>query len=677
MLVALAGNQNCGKTTLFNALTGSNQHVGNFPGVTVDSKIGYIKGYNEIEICDLPGIYSLSPYSNEEIVSRDFLIKKHPDVILNIIDVTNIERNLYLTLQLAELGIPMIICLSMMDEMTSSGNSVDIKGLENKLGIKCIPVIASKGEGIDDIIHTIRHIYKNTLKANVIDLCPDTSPVHRAIHGMMTQITDHAQEYHVPVRYAATHLLEGDMLVADEINLSENERDIVGHMIKEMTDETGYDNEVTMAMMRYDYIDNLCKLFVKKVNIHTYEQERSLKIDRIVTNKWLAFPLFILIMGLVFYLTFDLIGGNLQTLLDKLISGSDSFSGLIGMLREVMENAGYSTVSISILCDGILSGVGSVLTFLPIVILLFFFLSLLEDSGYMARIAFIMDKPLRKIGLSGRSFVPMLIGFGCSVPAVMSARTLASEKEKRLTLGIIPFMPCTAKLPIMASLCIGFFSTKPNFLIILCIYLFSVSLGILLMAVIHKIKHSKATPFMMELPAYRIPTLKNTIILMWEKVKDFLHKAFTIILVASFVIWFLSSFNYQLLFCGEGNIHGLGLEDSLLAYISKFIVYLFYPIGVTDWRIASAIITGLSAKEAVVSTMGILSLTSPINMNIAQSIAFYTFVLLYMPCFATYSAYASELKSFKKATVYMLVQTLIAYLLAALLFGVISLFLLI
>lgn len=659
MKLALVGNQNCGKTTLFNNLTGSSQRVGNFPGVTVESKQGFIKD-KDLEIIDLPGIYSLSPYSEEEIVTRNYLIKEEPDIILNIIDVTNIERNLYLTLQLIELGKPMIIALNMMDEMIGSGNVVNITKLSEKLGVKCLPIIASKGEGVKELLKEAEYIGRNQILPKVLDICSEESPIHRAIHSVMLQILDHSKKYRIPARYAATHLLEEDRVLEKELHLSQNEIEIIEHMIKEMETETGYDNEISVAMMRYEFIDNICKETVKRKNIQTKEQVRSNKIDNILTNKYFAFPIFFLLLGFIFYLTFDLIGGNLQGLLEILLENGTE------KIRSAMTKASFSPFSISLLCDGIIGAVGSVMTFLPVVVLLFFFLSLLEDSGYMARIAFIMDKPLRKIGLSGRSFVPMLVGFGCSVPAVMSTKTLTSKKDKKLTLMLIPFMPCTAKLPILTVLCAAFFG-KFAFWVMLLIYVASIILGILVAAIIQLIKRSKPSPFMLELPAYRIPTCKNTIILMWEKAKDFIKKAFTIVFIASLVIWFLSSFDLKLNFISGSS------NDSILANIARFITPIFNPIGVYDFEVTSAIIAGLSAKESVVSTLEILSFNLG-NISLLQGFSLLMFLILYMPCIATFSVMCKELKSHKLGIMYMLCQTIFAYLVSLAIFQIGRLF---
>ncbi len=654
MIVALVGNQNCGKTTLFNELTGSNQHVGNFPGVTVDAKVGKIKEVREnIEIVDLPGIYSLTPYSSEEILTRDFILKEHPDVILNIVDATNIERNLYLTLQLAELGVPMVLALNMIDEVKSAGNSIDILKLEEKLGIKVCAISASKHEGIEELINQIKKIGLSQELPKISDLCKPNSPVHRAIHSMMILIGDHAEKHNYPIRYVSTRVIEGDTELENEIGLNDNEKDVIGHIVKEMENDAGLDREAALALMRYDFIDNVCKDTVIRTNPFTKEQIRSNKIDKILTNKWLAFPIFILIMGLVFYLTFGLIGFYLSEWFGLTI---DSF---VELIRGGMVSIGFNQIVISLVCDGILGGVGSVLSFIPTIITLFFFLSLLEDSGYMARIAFIMDKPLRKLGLSGKSFVPMLIGFGCSVPAIMSARTLTSERDKKLTIFLIPFMSCSAKLPIFTVLTVAFFGAKST-LVMITMYVLGIIMAVITSALIKMIVKGKPTPFMLELPAYRMPGSKSTLLLMWEKAKDFIKKAFTIIFAATIIIWFLQSFNTKLYYVTDN-------EESILAVIAKLISPIFRPLGFDDWRITSAVISGLSAKESVVSTLDVLLGDAVLIGDVLTPLAGFsllTFILLYMPCIAAYAAEKKELNSFKLATFYMILQTAIAYLAA-------------
>lgn len=658
MLIALVGNQNCGKTTLFNVLTGSNQHVGNFPGVTIDSKIGSIKNSKEeMQVVDLPGIYSLSPYSNEEIVTRDFILKNKPDIILNIVDATNIERNLYLTLQLAELNIPMVIALNMMDEVRNSGNSIDLNKLEEELGIEVCAISASKNEGVQELIKHIERIASNHLLPQKSDICSSNSAIHRAIHAMMTLVEDHAIRKNYPIRYVATRLIEGDHLLEKEICLSENELDMLSHIVKEMETDEHLDREAAMAAMRYAYIDDIANKTVHRVNHYTKEQIMSKKIDRILTNKYLAFPIFIIIMGLVFYLTFGLIGYYLSAWLGQ---GIDA---LIELVRTGMENVKMNPVLTSLVCDGALGGVGSVLSFIPTIVTLFFFLSLLEDSGYMARIAFIMDKPLRKLGLSGRSFVPMLIGFGCSVPAIMASRTLTSDRDKKLTIMLTPYMSCSAKLPVFSVLTAAFFGqTAP--LVMISLYLIGIIIAVIVASISQIITKGKPTPFMMELPTYRFPSAKTTLMLMWDKAKDFIKKAFTIIFVAALVIWVLKTFDFRF------NI--VNSEDSILATISKFITPIFNPIGITDWRITSAVITGLTAKESILSTLDLLLVDTSITaiMNNLQGFTLLVFVLLYMPCIATFATIKHELNSTWKAVGYMALQTVVAYIVAMLIYQV-------
>lgn len=663
MKVALVGNQNCGKTTLFNALTGSNQHVGNFPGVTIDSKVGLIKNQKEkIEVVDLPGIYSLSPYSKEEIVTRDYILLNKPDIILNIIDATNIERNLYLTLQLAELDIPMVLALNMMDEVKSAGNSVDLNRLEKELGIEACAISASKNEGIAELVEHIIRIANEHSLPKITDICDEGSPVHRAIHGMMTLISDHAQRLKYPLRFIASRLIEGDSILENEIDLSENEKDMLEHIVLEMETDMKLDREAAMASMRYDFIDKVSASCVHRINEKTKEQIRSTKIDKILTNKYLAFPIFILIMGLIFYLTFGLIGYYLSEWLGM---GIDV---LIELIRKGMENINVNPTVTSLVCDGALGGVGSVLSFIPTIVVLFFFLSILEDSGYMARVAFIMDRPLRKLGLSGRSFVPMLIGFGCSVPAVMASRTLTSDRDKRLTIMLTPFMSCSAKLPVFTLLTAAFFGGRSP-LVMISLYLIGIVMAIIIAAISHLIIKGKPTPFMMELPTYRMPGTKTTLLLLWDKAKDFIRKAFTIIFAASLVIWFLQSFNFRLYYVSDN-------EHSMLASIARFITPVFKPIGANDWRITAGLITGLSAKESIVSTLEMLLNGAPLTtiMTAFQAFTILLFILLYMPCVATFAAMRRELNSTGMAVLFMLGQTIIAYLVALSVYQIGSLF---
>ena len=664
MRVALVGNQNCGKTTLFNCLTGSSQRVGNFPGVTVDSKIGTIRGVKEkIEVVDLPGIYSLSPYSNEEIVTRDFILHNDVDLILNIIDATNIERNLYLTLQLMELGKPMLLAVNMMDEVRKAGNSIDQNKLEDELGIELCSISAAKGEGIGELIEHIKKIGASGELPKKQDICPTDSPVHQAIHAMMHLLSDHSSRYHLPIRYLASRIVEGDALLEDEAQLSDNEKDMVGHIVKEMEKDCGLDREAAVISMRYEYIDKVCADCVKRVSELTESQRKSQAIDKVLTNKWAAFPIFILIMGLVFYLTFGLIGKYLSDWLEM------GITALVDLTEGAMESVSINPVVVSLVCDGVMGGIGSVLSFLPTVVTLFFFLSLLEDSGYMARIAFIMDKPLRKLGLSGRSFVPMLIGFGCSVPAVMASRTLTSDRDKKLTIFLIPFMSCSAKLPVFTLLTAAFFGVYSP-LVMIGLYLLGIAVAVLSSAASKALVKGKPSPFMMELPTYRLPGVKTTLRLMWDKAVDFIKKAFTVIFVATVIVWFLQSFDYRLNFVTDN-------EQSLLSYIGRFLTPVFYPFGVTDWRLSSAILTGLTAKESIVSTLDLLLSGESIQsvMNGLQAFAVLVFVLLYMPCVATFAAMRKELGKTWMAVLYMFLQTLIAYLLATLIYQLGNLFL--
>ena len=663
MLVALVGNQNCGKTTLFNVLTGSNQHVGNFPGVTVDSKIGIIKNQrSKIEVVDLPGIYSLSPYSNEEIVTRDFILKNRPDIILNIVDATNIERNLYLTLQLAELNLPMVIALNMMDEVKNAGNSIDLNTLEDELGIEVCSISAVKNEGVEELIEHIKRISSEHKLPKKKDICNSESPVHRAIHAMMNLIEDHAKSFNYPLRFVASRLIEGDSILEEEIELSDNEKDMLGHIVKEMENDSNLDREACLAKMRYEYIDLLSAKCVHRVNNYTKEQIISNRIDKVLTNKFFAFPIFIFIMGLIFYLTFGLIGSFLSDILE---SGINSF---INLTRNGLENINMNPVVISLVCDGIIGGIGSVLSFIPIIVILFLFLSILEDSGYMARIAFIMDKPLRKLNLSGRSFVPMLIGFGCSVPAVMATRTLTSERDKKLTIFLVPFMSCSAKLPVFSLLTAAFFGHNAVW-VMMGLYVIGILIAIVMAAISKIIIKGKPTPFMMELPTYRLPSAKTTLLLMWDKAKDFIKKAFTIIFVASLIIWFLQSFDFHLYYVTNN-------EQSILASISKTITPIFSLIGINDWRLTASLITGLSAKESIVSTLSLLLGNTAIESVISslQGFSMLVFILLYMPCIATFATIKRELKSTKKAVLFMIIQTIIAYIISMIVFQVGSLF---
>ena len=627
------GNQNCGKTTLFNQLTGSNQHVGNFPGVTVDRKDGSVKGYPNTNITDLPGIYSMSPYSSEEIVSRNFVLNEHPKAIINIVDATNIERNLYLTMQLLEMDIPMVVALNMMDEVTGNHGSIDVNTIEGMLGVPVIPISAAKNEGVDELVKHALHIAKyqeHPLRQDFCDKQDHGGAVHRCIHAVEHLIEDHAESADIPVRFAATKAIEGDHLIIEKLKLDQNETETLLHIVKQMETERGLDRSAAIADMRFDFIEKLCEQTVVKPK-ESKERIRSEKIDRILTGKYTGIPCFIAIMALVFYLTFNVVGAALQKLLelgiDKLAQVTDA----------AMAAAKVNGALRSLVIDGIFTGVGSVLSFLPIIVTLFFFLSLMEDSGYIARVAFMMDKLLRKIGLSGRSIVPMLIGFGCTVPAVMATRTLTSERDRKMTILLTPFMSCTAKLPIYAFF-VSVFFPKQGGIIMTGLYLFGILVGILV-AFLYKgtLFKGEPVPFVMELPNYRLPSPKNVGQLLWEKAKDFLQKAFSVILIATIVVWLLQSFD----------IHFNMVEDSgesILAGISGLLVPLFRPLGLGDWRICTSLISGFMAKESVVSTLevlfgaGIGTVLSPV-----AAAALLTFSLLYTPCVAAIAAIKREL----------------------------------
>lgn len=656
MIFALIGNQNCGKTTLFNQLTGSNQHVGNFPGVTVEKKEGKVHG-RDVSVVDLPGIYSLSPYTSEEIVTRDFLLKEHPDGIINIVDATNIERNLYLSLQLIELHIPTVLALNMMDEVRQSGGSIDIAALSEDLGIPIVPISASKNEGVADLCEVaVKTVRDNRLPARM-DFCD--GPVHRAIHSTAHMVEDHAEAAGIPLRFAATRLVDGDQPTIDALKLNENELDILQHTVHEMEEALGTDREAALADMRYTYIEKVSRRSVHKPH-DTKEQKRSIKIDRWLTDKYLAIPIFLVIMSLVFYLTFGLIGPVLSGWMEALI-------GFLTNLADTgLTAAGVSAPIHSLVIDGVFSGVGSVLSFLPTIVVLFFFLSMLEDSGYMARVAFVMDKLLRKIGLSGRSFVPMLIGFGCSVPAIMATRTLASDRDRKMTIMLTPFMSCSAKLPIYSVFAMAFFPNS-SALVMIGLYLLGILVGILVGLLLKNVLfRGKPVPFVMELPAYRMPAPKSIVLHMWEKAKDFLRKAFTIIFAATIVIWLLQNFNWQFQMVADA-------ADSMLASIGAFVAPIFAPLGIADWRISTALLTGLTAKEAVVSTFAVLlsagasadlpallgSLFTPLT-----AVSFLVFTLLYMPCVAAFAAIRREMGSLWQAFGMMAFQTGVAWVVA-------------
>lgn len=649
---ALVGNQNCGKTTLFNVLTGSNQHIGNFPGVTVDRKDGVIKGYPDTLITDLPGIYSMSPYSSEEIVTREFLLMDKPKGIINILDATNIERNLYLSMQLMELGIPMVIALNMMDEVRVNGGSVRINAIEELLGVPVIPISAAKGEGIEELVSHAIHVAKYQEKPQISDFCSKDSAVHRCIHGIMSLISDHADKAGYPERFAASKVVEGDSLVLKHLELEQNEKEMIEHIIVQMEEECGMDRASAIADMRFAYIEDVCKNTVVKPR-ESKERIRSQKIDKLLTGKYTGIPMFIAIMGLVFYLTFNVIGAALSNVLDILITFVKN--GVDNLLTAMNVNS----VLHALIIDGIFNGVGSVLSFLPIIVTLFFFLSILEDSGYMARVAFIMDKLLRKLGLSGRSIVPMLIGFGCSVPGVMASRTLSSERDRRMTVLLTPFMSCSAKVPIYAFFSAAFF---PHYaaLVMIGMYFIGIIVGIIMAFIFKKtLFKGEPVPFVMELPNYRMPGAKNVVHLLWEKAKDFLQKAFSIIFIATILIWFMQNFDIRLNVVADS-------RQSILAVLAGMITPLFKPLGFGDWRLVTAILTGVMAKESVVSTISIL-FGSTIEMvsviSAAGAMSFLVFCLLYTPCVAAIASVKKELGG-KWAAYVVVIQCVVAWIAA-------------
>lgn len=630
---ALVGNQNCGKTTLFNQLTGSNQHVGNFPGVTVDRKDGPIKGYKNTLVTDLPGIYSMSPYSNEEIVSRNFVLDDKPEAIINIVDATNIERNLYLTMQLLEMNIPMVVALNMMDEVTGNGGTIDVNGMESMLGVPVVPISAAKNEGVDELIKHAIHIAKYQERPGRQDFCDENDfggAVHRCIHSIAHLIEDHAETAGIPVRFAASKLIEGDSLILEKLNLDKNEIETLEHVVIQMEKERGLDRSAAIADMRFSFIEKVCEKTVVKPK-ESKERLRSEKIDRILTGKYTAIPCFIAIMAAVFILTFNVIGAGLQKLLEM---GIDALTVAVD---KGLSAAGVNSALHSLVIDGIFAGVGSVLSFLPIIVTLFFFLSLMEDSGYIARVAFFMDKLLRKIGLSGRSIVPLLIGFGCTVPAVMSTRTLPSERDRKMTVLLTPFMSCTAKLPIYAFFVSAFFPGKGG-IVMTALYFLGIAVGILVAFIFKKtLFKGEAVPFVMELPNYRLPGIKNVAQLLWEKAKDFLQRAFTVILIATMVVWFLQSFNWHFNMVSDSS-------ESILASVAGFIAPVFAPLGLGDWRVVTSLISGFMAKESVVSTLEILFGSSVSTaFTTLSAVSLLVFSLLYTPCVAAISSIRREL----------------------------------
>ena len=650
MIFALAGNQNCGKTTLFNALTGSNQHVGNFPGVTVDQKSGEVKGYRDCSVVDLPGIYSLRTYTQEEIVTRDFILNQKPDGIINIVDATNIERNLYLTLQLLTLRVPMVLALNMMDEVRANGGTVDVQKLSEDLGIPVVPITAAKGEGVSELMDRAVETAKNRVLPKVYDFCAADSPVHRCVHAVVHLIEDHAERLGLPTRFCAAKLIEGDEAMADRLELDQNERELLEHCVVQMETENGLDRNASLADMRYSFIEKVTADAVVKCQ-ESREHKRSVKLDRVLTGKYTALPVFFGIMLLIFYLTFNVIG---QGLSDLLAAGIDYVTaGVDGALTAY----GINPVVHSLIIDGIFAGVGSVLSFLPIIVTLFFFLSILEDTGYMARVAFVMDKLLRKIGLSGRSIVPMLIGFGCSVPAIMATRTVSSDRDRKMTIMLTPYMSCSAKIPIYGFFTAAFF-TEHKALVMISLYVLGMAVGILAALVMKNTAFKgKPVPFVMELPNYRLPSVKSVGLLLWEKAKDFLQRAFTVIFLATVVIWFLQSFDTRLNVVTDS-------ADSLLALIGQWLAVLFKPLGFGDWRCATALISGFIAKESVVSTLEVLLGGAAITslFTVRSAVSFLVFTLLYTPCVAAVATIRRELGSGLKTVGVVLLQCTVAWL---------------
>ncbi|MBU5433495.1 ferrous iron transport protein B [Intestinimonas sp. MSJ-38] len=653
MKLALAGNQNCGKTTLFNQLTGSNQHVGNFPGVTVDRKDGIIRGHEDATVVDLPGIYSLSPYTAEEIVTRDYLLKEKPDGIINIVDATNIERNLYLTMQLMELGIPMVLALNMMDEVRQNGGSVNVSKLSQELGIPVVPITASKNEGVSELIDVVLRTAQQRQKPKRLDFCQGA--VHRAIHSVSHMIEDHAAAIGVPSRFAATKLLEGDEPMMAQLSLSPNERELIQHSVEEMEEESGMDRNAALADMRYTFLDELCAGTVVRPH-ESKEHQRSVRIDRLLTHKFLAIPIFLGIMLLIFWLTFGLVGSFLSDLL------SLGIDWVTDLADRGLTAYGINPVVHSLIIDGVFAGIGSVLSFLPIIVTLFFFLSLLEDSGYMARVAFVMDKLLRKIGLSGRSFVPMLIGFGCTVPAVMATRTLSSDRDRKMTILLTPFISCSAKLPIYGVFTAAFFP-EYGALVMIGLYVLGILLGILSGLILGRTAFKgNPVPFVMELPAYRLPAPKSVVRLVWDKAKDFITRAFTVIFLATIIIWVLQTFDSRINVVSDSS-------QSLLAQIGRLIAPLFAPLGFGSWQMSTALLTGFTAKEAVVSTLTVLTgssmATLPQTLSgalpLPAALAFLVFTLLYTPCVAAIAAVKREMGGAKSALFVVFYQTAVAW----------------
>ena len=664
MIFALAGNQNCGKTTLFNALTGSNQHVGNFPGVTVDQKVGEIKDGKSGSVVDLPGIYSLRPYTQEEIVTRDFILKEKPDGIINIVDATNIERNLYLTLQLLELRVPMVLALNMMDEVRANGGTIDVQELSRCLGIPVVPISAVKSEGVSELLDQAVHTARTKTLPKVYDFCSEESAVHRCIHAVVHMIQDHADKAGIPARFAATKLIEGDENIMQQLHLDQNEKELLEHCIVQMESESDLDRNAALADMRYSFIESVVEICVVKCH-ESREHRRSVQMDKILTGKYTALPVFFGVMFLIFYLTFNLIGQNLS---DFLSLGIDKLTLVVD---KGLTAYGINPVVHSLIIDGVFAGVGSVLSFLPIIVPLFFFLSILEDTGYMARVAFVMDRLLRKIGLSGRSFVPMLIGFGCTVPAIMATRTVSSDRDRKMTILLTPYMSCSAKIPIYAVFSAAFFPDHAA-LVMIGLYVTGILLGILLALVLKGTAfRGQPVPFVMELPNYRMPSAKSVGLLLWEKARDFLERAFTVIFLATIIIWFLQTFDAKLNVVTDS-------ADSLLALVGQFISAIFKPLGFNDWRVATALISGFTAKEAVVSTLAVLLGTSTANLGAAlgalftplSALSFLVFTLLYTPCIAAVTTIRRELGSFWKMLGVVLLQCSVAWLVGMLVYQI-------
>ena len=660
MILALAGNQNCGKTTLFNQLTGSNQHVGNFPGVTVDQKIGLVRGQKGCSVVDLPGIYSLRPYTAEEIVTRDFILNQKPDGIINIVDATNLERNLYLTLQLLTLRVPTVLALNMMDELTGNGGSIDVQKMAQTLGVPVVPICAATADGVSELIDEAVRVAEGKILPQVYDFC-EPGPVHRCIHAVCHQIEDHAQAVGINTRFAATWLIEGDSGIEDALKLDQNEKELIEHSVLQMEQERGLDRNAALADMRYSFIEKLVREAVVKPR-ESRQHRRSVQADKILTGKYTAIPIFIGVMFLIFFLTFHVIGAFLS---DLLALGIDKLTALTDA---ALTAYGLNPVVQSLIIDGIFEGVGSVLSFLPVIVTLFFFLSILEDTGYMARVAFVMDKLLRRIGLSGKSIVPMLIGFGCTVPAVMATRTLPSERDRTMTILLTPFMSCSAKIPIYGFFSAAFFPQHAA-LVMIALYVFGILMGILAALVLEKTAfRGRPVPFVMELPNYRLPSVKSVALLLWEKAKDFLERAFTVIFLATIVIWFLQSFDARLNVVESS-------ADSLLAMIGQFLAPVFAPLGFADWRCATALISGFIAKESVVSTLEILLGTNALSalFTTKSAVSFLVFTLLYTPCVAAIAAIRREVGSPVRAGIIALSQCCVAYLAAFAVFAILSL----